>query len=44
MNTKEQQHQEYLARIARSARIIAIREHTLGLTNTCPQCEENGYH
>lgn len=26
--------------IARMDRIIAIRSHTLGLTDTCPQCEE----
>jgi hypothetical protein len=39
MNTKDRQ-----AMIAKMQRVIAIRQHTLGVTDSCPQCEENGTH
>ena len=39
MTNKERQ-----AMIAKMDRIIAIRKHTLGVTDSCPQCEENGTH
>lgn len=29
---------------AKHDRILAIRSHTLGLTDTCPQCEEKASH
>jgi hypothetical protein len=32
--------QEVAEMLAKADRIIAIRKHTLGITDTCPQCEE----
>ena len=32
--------QEFQKMIEDADRIIAIRKHTLGITDTCPQCEE----